>query len=118
MYNCWCSAQLEARERLLHVGVLGRLLSPPLTLIPEMLASLTSHEVYLLLADARGTVPTPAAFTLDAAGVASRSFSPLETHLTAHLLLVLQNITKLEPGAGSHRRRRLLGGVWWPCGLE
>ena len=44
----------------------------------------------------RETVPTPAAFTLDAAGVASRSFPPREARFTSHLLLVLQNnIAKL-----------------------
>ncbi|XP_043239108.1 integrator complex subunit 5-like isoform X2 [Amphibalanus amphitrite] len=90
-----CSSQLEVTERLLYVMALGRLLPPPLTLIPEMLASLTSHEVYLLLTDVwaymRDTVPTPAAFTLDANGVTSRSFPPLESRFTTNLLLVLQN---------------------------
>ncbi|XP_037077149.1 integrator complex subunit 5-like [Pollicipes pollicipes] len=92
---CNSAGPLDVTERLLHVMALGQLLPPPLTLIPEMLATLTSHEVYLLLTDVwaymRETVPSPAAFTHDAAGVASRSFPPLEARFTARLLLVLQN---------------------------
>ena len=58
------------------------------------------RQVYLLLTDVwaymRETVPTPAAFTLDASGMTSRSFPPLEGRFTSNLLLVLQNnIAKL-----------------------